>query len=127
MTSLGINDTFFANAFDPQVIIADSLYEEQKTISIADIKSWPVNARLVYLDACFNGSFQLEEYIAGYYPFSKGTNVVTIANSVGVLQDLWANEMMGLIRNGTRIGQILKHSAYPETHTFGHPSFHFTA
>lgn len=127
MTSLGINDTFFANAFDPQVIIADSLYEEQKTISIADIKSWPVNARLVYLDACFNGSFQLEEYIAGYYPFSKGTNVVTIANSVGVLQDLWANEMMGLIRNGTRIGQILKHSAYLETHIFGDPSFHFTA
>lgn len=127
MTSLGINETLFEGAFDPQIMENDSVYEEQKHIGFHDLESWPINAKLVYLDACLNGSFQLDQYIAGYYPFSKGDNMVTLANSVGVLQDLWANEMMGLIQNGTRIGQILKHSAYLETHIFGDPSFHFTA
>lgn len=126
-TSLGLNDKWFADAFTENSILGDSIYEEQKTISLNDLKSWEINAKLVYLDACLNGSFQLDEYIAGYYPFSKGENVVTIANSVGVLQDLWANEMMGLIQNGTRIGQVLKHSAYLETHIFGDPTFSFYA
>lgn len=125
--SLGLNDKWFETAFNEDSILKDSIYEEQKTISLQDLKNWKINAKLVYLDACLNGSFQLDEYIAGYYPFSKGENIVTIANSVGVLQDLWANEMMGLIQNGTRIGQVLKHSAYLETHIFGDPTFSFSA
>lgn len=124
---LGLNDKWFENVFDKEVILQDSIYQENLTISLADLKDWNVNAKLVYLDACLNGSFQLDEYIAGYYPFSKGNNIATFANSVGVLQDLWANEMMGLIQNGTRVGQILKHSAYLETHIFGDPTFSFTA
>ena len=123
----GLNDKWFNDAFDPEIIRQDSIYEENLNISLHDLKNWKVNAKLVYLDACLNGSFQLDEYIAGYYPFSKGNNIATFANSVGVLQDLWANEMMGLIQNGTRIGQVLKHSAYLETHIFGDPTFTFTA
>ena len=124
---LGLNDKWFEDALHDDSIKNDSIYEEQKTISIHDLKNWKINAKFVYLDACLNGSYQLDEYIAGYYPFSKGENIVTIANSVGVLQDLWANEMMGLIQNGTRIGQVLKHSAYLETHIFGDPTFSFSA
>lgn len=124
---LGLNDKWFENIFEEEIIRKDSIYEENLTISLNDLKNWKVNAKLVYLDACLNGSFQLDEYIAGYYPFSEGNNIATFANSVGVLQDLWANEMMGLIQNGTRIGQILKHSAYLETHIFGDPTFSFTA
>lgn len=123
----GLNNKWFENIFDKEVIRQDSIYEENLTISLNDLKNWKVNAKLVYLDACLNGSFQLDEYIASYYPFSEGNNIATFANSVGVLQDLWANEMMGLIQNGTRIGQVLKHSAYLETHIFGDPTFSFTA
>jgi len=123
----GLNDKWFENIFEEEVIRQDSIYEENLTISLNDLRNWKVNAKLVYLDACLNGSFQLDEYIASYYPFSEGNNIATFANSVGVLQDLWANEMMGLIQNGTRIGQVLKHSAYLETHIFGDPTFSFTA
>lgn len=126
-SSLGISEELFENAFDPKTILEDSLHKAQQIIGFEDLRNWPINAKLVYLDACDNGSYHLDHYIAGYYPFSKGDNLVTIANSVGVLQDLWANEFMGMIQNGTRIGHIVKHASYLETHLFGDPSFHFSA
>lgn len=124
--ALGLNDKLFESIWQIETIKSDSLYDAQKNIVIKDLKNWDVNAQLVYLDACLNGSFQLDDYIAAYYPFSNGNNQVVFANSVGVLQDLWANELMGLIQVGTRVGQVLKHTAYLETHIFGDPSFHFT-
>jgi hypothetical protein len=122
---LGLNDKWFGNIFDTTVIAADSLYDAQKVISIADLRSAEINARLVYIDACLTGSFQLNDYLAAHYPFGNGQNIAAIANSVGVLQDLWANQLIGLLQFGTRIGNILKHTAYLETHIFGDPTFFF--
>ncbi|WP_126971913.1 HEAT repeat domain-containing protein [Gynurincola endophyticus] len=122
---LGLNDKWFGNIFDTTAIAADSLYHAQKVISIADLRSAEINARLVYLDACLTGSFQLNDYLAAHYPFGNGQNIAAIANSVGVLQDLWANQLIGLLQFGTRVGNILKHTAYLETHIFGDPTFFF--
>ncbi len=123
---LGLNDKWFENSFDTTSIIEDSLYEAEKVIAINDLQSSEINARLVYLDACLNGSFHLDDYLAAHYPFGNGQNIASIANSVGVLQDLWANELIGLLQFGTRIGNILKYTAYLETHIFGDPTFFFS-
>lgn len=124
---LGLNDKWFENVFDKEVILQDSIYQENLTISLADLKDWNVNAKLVYLDAYLNGSFQLDEYIAGYYPFSKGNNIATFANSVGVLQDLWGTQLLGILQHGARTGHLLKKTAFLETHILGDPTYHFTA
>lgn len=125
--SLGVSDKWFADAFDKQSIINDSIYNENLDIQIADIKDANIQAKLVYLNSCLTGSFQLDDYIAGYYPFSNNQNIAAIANSVGVLQDLWPTEMMGLLGNGYRVGNWLKHIAYLETHILGDPTFYFSS
>lgn len=125
--SLGVSDKWFADAFDKQSIINDSIYNENLDIQIADIKDANIQAKLVYLNSCLTGSFQLDNYIAGYYPFSNNQNIAAIANSVGVLQDLWPTEMMGLLGNGYRVGNWLKHIAYLETHILGDPTFYFSS
>lgn len=125
--SLGVSDKWFADAFDQQSIINDSIYNENMDIQIADLKDANIQAKLVYLNSCLTGSFQLDDYIAGYYPFSDNQNIAAIANSVGVLQDLWPTEMMGLLGNGYRVGNWLKHIAYLETHILGDPTFYFAS
>lgn len=125
--SLGVSDKWFMDAFDQKSIIEDSIYNENLDVQIADIKDANIKAKVVYLNSCLTGSFHLDNYIAGYYPFSNNQNIVAVANSVGVLQDLWATEMMGLLGNGYRVGNWLKHIAYLETHILGDPTFYFSA
>lgn len=124
--SLGLNDKWFEDVFDATSIEADSLFNEDMDIQIYDVRDAGIQARLVYLNSCLTGSFQLDNYIAGYYPFSKNDNLVAIANSVGVLQDLWGGELLGLLQHGVRVGHWLKHTAYLETHILGDPTFHFS-
>lgn len=125
--SLGLNDKWFEDAFDRSSIEADSLFNEDMDVQICDVRDAGIQARLVYLNSCLTGSFQLDNYIAGYYPFSANENVVAVANSVGVLQDLWAGELLGILQHGVRVGHWLKHVAYLETHILGDPTFHFSA
>ncbi len=125
--SLGLSDKWFEDAFDANAIKADSIYNINLDVQIDDLKDANIQAKLVYLNSCLTGSFHLDDYIAGYYPFSKNQNIVAIANSVGVLQDLWPSELMGLLGNGYRVGNWLKHIAYLETHILGDPTFHFAS
>lgn len=125
--SLGLNDKWFEDAFDPKAIEADSLYNLNMDVQISDVKDANIKATVAYLNSCLTGSFQLDNYIAGYYPFSKNENLVAIANSVGVLQDLWPSEFMGLLKSGFRVGNWVKEIAYLETHILGDPTFHYAA
>ena len=125
--SLGLNDKWFEDAFQTESIVADSIFNENLDVQLYDIKDSGIQARLVYLNSCLTGSFQLDEYLAGYYPFSTNENIAAIANSVGVLQDLWSTELMGILQHGVRIGHWLKHTAYLETHILGDPTFAFTS
>jgi HEAT repeat protein len=76
-------------------------------------------------DQCFNGSFHLEEYIAGEYVFGNGNVVVGEANSVNCLQDKWADEMLGLLNLGVRVGLRHKEVNILESHLIGDPTFRF--
>lgn len=123
--SLGVPEQWMEDALTDSMMEMDSLFNDSQNINISDLAGRDFNARFIMLDACLNGSFQLDDYIAGYYPFSSGNNVVTIASSVGVLQDLWPDEMLGLMQFGVRTGNWFKHIANLETHIMGDPTFHF--
>ncbi|WEK33661.1 MAG: hypothetical protein P0Y53_14305 [Candidatus Pseudobacter hemicellulosilyticus] len=124
--SLGVPMAWMEDAFIDSVKIADSLFDRSRDMYIDDLRGLTPNARFVLVDACLTGSFQLDDYLAGYYPFSKGKNLVAVANSVGVLQDLWPDEQLGLLQYQLRTGNWLKQVAYLETHLFGDPTFRFS-
>ena len=126
-TSLGVSDKWFEDSFDEKSILADSIYNANLDIQIEDLKDANIQAKIVYLNSCLMGSFHLDNYIGGYYPFSNNQNVAAIASSVGILQDMWASELLGLLGNGFRIGNWLKHTAYLETHVLGDPTYHFAS
>ena len=125
--SLGVNAKWFEDAFEQTTIDEDSIYNDNMDMQFHDIKDAGIQARLVYLNSCLTGSFQLDEYIAGYYPFSNNETIAAVANSVGVLQDLWPGELIGILQHGVRVGNWLKHTAYLETHLLGDPTFAFSA
>lgn len=125
--SLGVPTSWMADALIDSVMQADSLFEANINISIADVREITPNARMIILDHCDNGEFHLDSYIAGQYAFGKGKTMVVLANSVGVLQDQWPGEMLGILQYGTRVGNWFKHVAYLETHLFGDPTYAFTA
>lgn len=123
--SLGVPIEWMTDALSDSVLLADSLLNASTDIHISDLIHNPPNARFVVLDACDNGAFHHSDYIAGHYPFGEGQNIAVFANSVGVAQDLWANEHLGLLPYGVRLGQWFKQVAYLESHLFGDPTFAF--
>jgi len=125
--SLGVSNKWFEDSFDEKSILDDSIYNAKLDIQIEDLKDANIQAKLVYLNSCLMGSFHLGNYIGGYYPFSNNQNVAAIASSVGILQDMWASELLGLLGHGFRIGNWLKHTAYLETHVLGDPTYHFAS
>ncbi|WP_126971915.1 hypothetical protein [Gynurincola endophyticus] len=123
--SLGLNDKWFEDAFIQEKIDEDSIFNDKLDMQTWDLQN--INARVAYLNSCLTGSFHLNDYLAGYYPFSNGKNVAAFANSVGVLQDLWSIQLLGILQHGVRVGHLLKKTAYLETHIMGDPTYHFQA
>lgn len=101
--------------------------EQQRrgNIYVEDLKSFTPNARLVILDACYNGSFHHPENIAGAYIFNPGKTVVTVGNSVNVLQDNHPNQYLGVLSLGVRIGHLRQPVNTLESHIIGDPTFYF--
>jgi HEAT repeat protein len=125
--SLGVPLAWMDDALVDSVKRADSIANANQDISLADLAGIHPDARFVMLDACENGSFHMDDYLAGYYPFGNGKTIVCMANSIGVLQDNWSDEMLGLLQNGVRAGNWLRQVAFPETHLFGDPTFAFSS
>ncbi|MBD3224262.1 MAG: hypothetical protein GF313_05995, partial [Caldithrix sp.] len=66
------------------------------------------------------------EYVAGEYVFKDaGKTITALANSVNVLQDVWANRYFGLIPMGLRAGEWLNLQNKLELHVIGDPTFRF--
>lgn len=105
--------------------IADSIYNWELDINLPDLYAAKPEARFVMFDACYNGSFHLDEYIAGAYIFGKGRTVTTMGNSVNSLQDKWPDRYIGLLGYGVRIGEWARHTLYLESHIIGDPTLHF--
>ena len=119
--------SWLQDTFDPAVVAKDSLEDDDSDLNLSDFKTYGYkpNCRVVMLDACFNGSFHLDDCIADQYIFGEGQTVVAIANSVNVLQDKWSDRYMGLLGLGMNVGYIPVYSGLLESQCIGDPTFHF--
>ena len=99
--------------------------DQRGNMYVADIDSITPNARLMILDACYNGSFHHPENIGSAYIFNPGNTVVTVGNTVNVLQDNFPYQYMGLLSEGLRIGHLRQHVNTLESHIIGDPTFRF--
>lgn len=121
----GLDSTWIAGYADPKVIAEDSLLDLRTGIILPEVTDFKPNSRMVIFDACYNGDFREKDYIAGRYIMSEGKCVTTFANSVNVLQDKMANEMLGLLGMGARVGQWAKLTNILESHIIGDPTLRF--
>lgn len=103
----------------------DSIYNSNMNIFTEDIHKLTPNARFVLFDACYNGSFHMDDNIAGAYIFGKGKTIAAMGCTVNTIQDKWPDEFLGLMSDGMRIGQFLRFTCFLENHLVGDPTFHF--
>lgn len=122
-----IPEYFFDGAFSDSSIAADSLLEYKLDMYLDDIRKMQPQPKFVMFDECFNGSFHLDEYVAGEYVFGKGNVVVGEGNSVNCLQDKWADEFLGWLNKGVRVGLRHKEINLLESHLIGDPTFRFSS
>ncbi|MDR2358242.1 MAG: hypothetical protein LBD87_00395 [Prevotellaceae bacterium] len=127
MENFDVPESWVANAFDPATAEADSLQDAAADVVIADTYDRVFNAKFIMFDACFNGSFHLDDYISGHYIFNPGATIVAKANTVNALQDMWPNELIGLLNEGVCVGNWAKEVFTLESHLVGDPTFRFAA
>lgn len=125
MDYLDVPRSWCEEAFDPKMIEQDSLFNLTLDINVHDVLDISPNARFVMFDACYNGSYYRDEYIAGAYIFNDGKTIVTQGNTVNTIQDKWPDEFLGLLAGGLRVGQWGKQTQFLETHIIGDPTFRF--
>ncbi|MCG6186236.1 HEAT repeat domain-containing protein [Maribellus maritimus] len=125
----GIPGTWFDGAFDPETIKEDSIFSADMNLTVDDfpIYNYNPNVRFAIFDACYNGSFNKDKYLAGAYIFGDGKTVAAQGNSINVIQDKWSSEMLGLLSLGLRVGEWNKQVCFLETHLIGDPTFRFTS
>ena len=127
MKNYGIPAAWVNDAFDPARVMEDSLHAASMDIVISDLEGYESGARMVILDACYNGSFNQDDYIACHYIFNPGNTIVVKANSVNTLQDTWTTELIGLLNWGISAGNWAKGQMTLESHLIGDPTFEFGA
>ena len=110
---------------DPKLIEKDSIFDADKNIMLEDLYNYKSGARVLVLDACYNGAFIEDDFIAARYIFNEGTTMVVRANSVNTLQDIWTVELSGLLNLGVCVGDVYKGQLAIEQHLFGDPTFAF--
>ena len=120
-----VPESWVSNAFDPEITLQDSLIDASMDIHIEDLKDYEPGARFVILDACFNGSFHLDDYISGHYIFNPGHTVVVKANSVNALQDIWTYQLLGLLDLGVSVGNWSREIFTLESHLMGDPTYRY--
>lgn len=122
-----IPEHWIEDTFDEESIVADSLYNAALDFYTPDVRGMRAQADVIMFDECYNGQFFKEDYISGTYVFGEGTVTAGIANSVNVRQDIWANELLGLLRFGIPLGEWHLSRNYLESHIIGDPTYRFAA
>lgn len=122
---LDVPDSWFEGAFDEKVIREDSIYNANLDIYIDDHKDYYSNVPFIMLDACFTGSFHLDNYLSAQYLFDEGKTIAVQANSVNILQDKYPDEMVGLLGLGMRVGFWQQMVCTLESHLIGDPTMAF--
>lgn len=105
----------------------DSIADLRTGIILEEVEAIAPNARFVVFDACYNGDYREDDFIAGHYIMAPGRCVTTFANSVNVLQDKSAFDLLGLLGEGLRIGAWAKNIHILESHVIGDPTYRFKA
>jgi hypothetical protein len=123
---LNVPESWCAEAFDEDKQKLDSIYHYHMDIHMEEMHKLRPNARFVMFDACFNGSFHLDDYLSGSYIFNPGKTIATLACSVNSIQDKWPDEFIGLMAAGMRIGQFTRLTCFLENHLIGDPTLRFT-
>lgn len=121
----GIDSTWMKGFDSIEQLREDSLQDLKTGIVLSDVTEASPNVRMVIFDACYNGDFREKDYIAGRYIFSEGNTVVAYGNTVNVLQDKMANELLGMLGFGCRVGQWAQLTNILESHIIGDPTFKF--
>lgn len=121
----GITDSWFQGAFDPEITRQDSAYSASMDLSVEDMAVYTPQAKFVMFDACYNGSFYYHDYIGGRYLFQEGNTVVARGNTVNSLQDIWPDEMIGLLQGGVCVGNWAKMNMTLELHLLGDATYAF--
>lgn len=121
---------FDRSIFSPEALAAeakgDSIAKADVNISLEDLAKIHTNSKFVILNACYNGSFHEPGYVAGYHIFGEGDCIAAQGNTVNVLQDKWADQLVGLLALGERLGTWQKEFCWLESHLIGDPTFHFS-
>ncbi len=117
---------FFSDLDNPEYWNNDSIEALEINIESTELHNRTTNPKMVMFNACYNGSFHEDDYIAGDYLFNAGNTVVTQGNTRNVLQDRWTIEMAGLLSHGMRAGQYNRLVATLEGHMQGDPTVRFT-
>lgn len=123
----GLQNSFFDSLYSKAQIRKDSIRNADIYINLSDLSHLNTYPKFVMLDACYNGSFDLNNYVTGYYLFNGGNTLIVQGNSRNVLQDRWTIEMIGLLSYGVRAGQYNRLIATLEGHLFGDPTAHFAS
>lgn len=121
--------SWVADALSDSLARADSVYEAASDLHLEDFQyyGYKPNCPLVMIDACYCGSFHLEDCIANEYIFQSGGTVAVIANTVNSLQDKWSDHLIGLVQQGGVAGDIVRYAGYLESHLMGDPTFHYAS
>ena len=122
-----VPENWCAEAFDEAKQKEDEAYNYSMDLHVEEIHQLRPSARFVMFDACYNGSFHLDDYQAGAYIFNPGKTIATFGSSVNSIQDKWPNEFIGLMAAGMRIGQFTRLTCFLENHLIGDPTFRFKA
>lgn len=122
-----IPHSWLDDAFDKEKVKEDSLYSANMDIVFDDLNNYVSGSKVIILDACYNGAFCHDDYIAARYLFNQGNTIVVKANSVNTLQDTWTTELIGLLNWGASVGNWAKGQLTLESHLFGDPTFAFEA
>lgn len=125
--AMGLDSIWWGGYDEPELIKADSISDVDRGIVLGDVNNMAPNSRMVIFDACYNGDFREPDYIAGRYIMAPGKTVVAFANTVNVLQDKQANELLGLLWAGARVGQWAQLTNILESHISGDPTFRFSS
>lgn len=125
MKEYGVPAEWLNDAFTKEMKTKDSLYSASMDLMIPDMKEYVSGSRIVLLDACYNGSFHMEDYIAGHHLFAPGNTIFVKGNSVNTLQDTWTNELLGVLNYGVCVGNWGKGQLTLESHFMGDPTFSF--
>jgi len=125
ITNYDIPEHWVEDVFDPETILEDSIYEAKIDLWADDVKNMKTGAEVFIFDECYNGQFYMPNYISGTHLFGDGNVIAGVANTVNVRQDIWANEMLGLLKYGVPIGEWHLTRTYLESQIIGDPTFHF--